>query len=449
MSNLYTIIKELQNASGSNAKTAILEANKDNELLKVYLKALYDPSISYYQTRLPKIDKSTPIGTLGSELINWFIAELGGRKVTGSLAVKCLKETLENVDTQSQELIELLIKRSIGAGVGDTMILKVFPDLYFIPPYQRCSLMDAKVKDRFSKLKTFFVQEKLDGSFCYLVKEAGKAPEAITRAGSKYPTEFAEKLAVGLPDGFVVVGELLVYGEAATLGVPLDRKTGNGVLNSVLKGCEVGDNLGFEMTAWDCLTAEAFKSHKSTSKYYQRLNLLENVLKTVPNIRAVHTEEVNSLEEAYQVYSGFTAEGKEGAVIKTTDFLWRDGTSRDCIKLKIEFEVDLEVIGWTEGTGKAKGMLGSLTVASSDRLLVSDLGTGFSDMDREDWWGNRNLYIGKIITVKANDIISKRDSKIASLFLPVYLDVRFDKTEADSYARCVYQLHCAKNGGVK
>lgn len=29
MSSLYTIIKELQNASGSNAKTAILEANKE------------------------------------------------------------------------------------------------------------------------------------------------------------------------------------------------------------------------------------------------------------------------------------------------------------------------------------------------------------------------------------------------------------------------------------
>lgn len=276
--SLYKTIKELQAASGSNAKTAILQANKDNELLKAYLKAVYDPSLSYYQTKLPKINKSTPIGTLDFELINWFVTELAGRKVTGAFAIKCLKETLENVNIQSQALIELLIKRSVGAGVGDTMILNVFPELYFIPPYQRCSLMDDKVKAKFARLPEFLVQEKLDGSFCYIVKEAGKPAEAITRAGSKYPKEFAEKLATGLSDGFVVVGELLVYGEIATLGVPLDRKTGNGILNSILKGGEVGDNLGFELTAWDCLTVEDFKAGKSDKPYYQRLEILKELL---------------------------------------------------------------------------------------------------------------------------------------------------------------------------
>lgn len=35
---LYEIIKALQAASGSNAKTTILEQHKDNELLKDYLK---------------------------------------------------------------------------------------------------------------------------------------------------------------------------------------------------------------------------------------------------------------------------------------------------------------------------------------------------------------------------------------------------------------------------
>ncbi len=280
MSNLYTIIKELQNASGSNAKTAILEANKDNELLKAYLKAVYDPAISYYQTKITKVtDQYDTEHDINFKILSNVVWYLADRKVTGKEAETWLTYQYKHLNKQGQELLELLIKRSIGAGVGDTMILKVFPDLYFIPPYQRCSLMDVKVKERFSKLKSFFVQEKLDGSFCYLVKEAGKAPEAITRAGSKYPPEFAEKLAVGLPEGFVVVGELLVYGEAATLGVPLDRKTGNGILNSVLKGGEVGDNLAFELTAWDCLTVAEFKAGKSSVPYTERLETLKRILK--------------------------------------------------------------------------------------------------------------------------------------------------------------------------
>jgi DNA ligase-1 len=452
MSNLYTIIKELQNASGSNAKTAILEANKDNELLKAYLKAVYDPSLSYYQTNV-KTHPVTLCYSFTQGTIQALVKTLVQRELTGDAAKKWLDNLMKASNKEAQELIQLLIKRSIGAGVGDTMILKVFPDLYFIPPYQRCSLMDAKVKDRFSKLDSFFVQEKLDGSFCYLVKEAGKAPEAITRAGSKYPPEFAEKLAVGLPDGFVVVGELLVYGEAATLCVPLDRKTGNGILNSVLKGGEVGDNLGFELTAWDCLTVAEFKAGKSNVPYTERLDTLDVVIESAKYVQPVTTNYVQTLEEAYEIYSRYTAEGKEGCVIKSKDFLWRDGTSKDCIKLKIEFEVDLKVVGMTEGTGKAYGTMGSLTLSSSDGLIVTDVGTGFSDKQRKDWWETyeeheiQNYNI--IVTVKANDIISKRDSKIASLFLPVFIEERLDKTEADSYVRCVYQLHCAKNGGVE
>lgn len=451
--SLYKIIKELQAASGSNAKTAILQANKDNKLLQDYLKCVYDPAISYYQTKVSKHPEIFDFQLTGTVLQN-LIDVLVKRRLTGDSAKRWLNELMLNSSSEAQELIELLIKRSVGAGVGDTMILNVFPELYFIPPYQRCSLMDDKIKAKFDKQEQFYVQLKLDGSFCYLVKEAGKPAEAITRAGSKYPAEFAQKLATGLPDGFVVVGELLVYEGILTVGEPLDRKTGNGILNSVLKGGDIDDNLTFQMTAWDCLTVDEFKKAKSDLPYHKRLNLLDRVANKCAFVEPVRTQEVISLDEAYDIYSEFTEDGKEGAVIKTCDFLWKDGTSKDCIKLKIEFECDLKVIGMTEGTGKAKGMMGSLTLSSSDGKIVTDCGTGFSDDLRKDWWEKlmqlrMRTHNDIIVTVKANDIITKRGSDIASLFLPVFLEERLDKTEADSYARCVEQLEAAKNGGKK
>lgn len=164
------------------------------------------------------------------------------------------------------------------------------------------------------------------------------------------------------------------------------------------------------------------------------------------NIKMVKTYEVQTLNEAYAIYSEYTSNGSEGCVIKTKDFKWSSGTSKDCIKLKIEFEVDLEVVAIHEGTGKASGMMGSITLKSSDGVIVTDCGSGFDDADRVDWWINKEVRIGSIVTVKANDVISKRDSKIASLFLPIYVEHRHDKKEADDYARCVYQLHCAKQG---
>ena len=167
------------------------------------------------------------------------------------------------------------------------------------------------------------------------------------------------------------------------------------------------------------------------------------------NIKIVDTYTVNSLEQAYTIYSKYTAQGLEGVVIKTKDFKWSSGTSKECVKLKIEFECDLEVVAITEGTGKASNMMGSITLKSSDGIIVTDCGSGFSDKDRQEWWWGRVNRIGSIVTVKANDIISKRDSDVKSLFLPIFLEHRLDKAEADSYTRCVEQLEAAKNGGKK
>jgi DNA ligase-1 len=431
---LYEIIKALQSASGSNAKTAILEEHKDNELLKAYLKATYDPAISYYITKVNKSSANEGF-SFHEDIIDTLIHYLAKRTVTGNNAKIWLEDYITTFSMKAQELIELMLKRSIGAGVGDTMILKVFPDLYFIPPYQRCSLMDDKIRAKFDKLEEFAVQLKADGSFCYLVNDGDE--RLITRAGNIYPKEICHYIAGVTPANSVLIGELEVYKD----GELLDRSTGNGLLNSYMKGTLPDNDITISLNAWDILTIPEFKAGKSDIPYLERFNRLKELWYYV-----IPTTIVDSLDQAYKIYSDYTSQGKEGAVIKTLDFKWKDGTSKDCIKLKIEFEVDLEVVAIHEGTGKAKGMMGSITLKSGDGGLITDCGSGFSDTDRMDWWLNSEERIGSIITVKANDIVSKRDSKIASLFLPIFVEERLDKKEADSYARCVYQLEAAKNG---
>lgn len=451
--SLYEIIKALQNAQGNIAKQTILNEHKDNALFKAYMKAVYDPAINYYQKKIPILPDWDNSGThgLNIEWINELIHQLSNRKVTGTSAKTYLGWFSHVMNTESRELLELIIDRSIGASVGDTMVLKTWPDLYFTVPYQRCSLLDKKAKEKFSKLPLMYVQEKCDGSFLYLVKEAGKPAEAITRAGSRYPREFAEKLAEGVPDGVVLIGELLVYdipaGCASLEPKILDRQTGNGMLNSILKGGDADyDNYSFKMTAWDIVTPEEFKKGKSEDIYDDRLTNLKYVTNydSPNNIEFVVTKPVKSLDEAYIIYSEFTAQGKEGAVLKTPDFIWKDGTSKDCVKMKVEFEIELKITGVVEGTGKASGMTGALQLISSDGKIVTDVGTGFSDDLRKVFWMHKHDMIGKIITVKANDIISKRGSDTFSLFLPVFVEERLDKTEANSYDECVAILNAAK-----
>lgn len=441
--SLYEIVKSLQNAQGSLAKQAILLQHKDDTLLKSFMKATYDPSINYYQKKLRHSDLKTWKGSqeFYSHDINFMLDIIAGRKVTGLAAEASLNGHVSALNEEGRELFQLMLNRSIGASIGDTMVLKTWPDLYFIPSYMRCSLLDDKAKERFSKLSRMLIQPKMDGSYITLIKESGKSAQAITRAGNSYPQWFSDKLAEGVFEGSVLIGECLVWDGDKVL----DRQTGNGILNSILKN---GDDTHYEvkMTVWDMVHPEQFKVGYSDEPYnirLQRLNIeLANTV--APNIQMIETYEVQTIAEAYEYYSRFTASGLEGAVLKKYDAVFKAGTSKDCVKMKVEFEIDLKITGVVEGSGKASGMMGALQLTSSCGKLVTDVGTGFTDDMRVFFWLNRDVMIGNIVTVKANDIISKRDRNTKSLFLPVWIEERHDKTEADSLEQCEKILASAK-----
>lgn len=124
---LYQIIKAVQAASGSNAKREVLRQHKDNDLLKAYLKAVYDPRINYYQTKLP----SAPYGDLSFDAITLqHLGMFSNRYLTGKAAQSWLTEWIECYDKEGQELIGYIIGRDIKANVAEGIILDVFPGLF-------------------------------------------------------------------------------------------------------------------------------------------------------------------------------------------------------------------------------------------------------------------------------------------------------------------------------
>lgn len=446
---LYEVVASLQAAQGNINKQAILDANKEFTLLREYLKATYDPAISYYQTQVPEHDK--PIGGIEvtEVLLNWIVKQWNGRVYTGNNAIARLKKLLEECKTtENQDLIRWLIARSIGASVGDTMILKTWPELWFTVPYMRCGKFDKKAKERFAKKKSFYIQSKLDGSFTYLYNEDDEK-SLITRSGNKYPQWFVDRIMEGTQVNSVMAGELLVF-DKDDLSKPLKRAEGNGLLNKILKGAEEEDfaHYIFKATIWDMFTMQEFKAKKSSRKYKERLEMA--CLFQTDNIEACKSWTVDSLEAAYKIYREHTARGEEGCILKDMDSLWKDGTSNEWIKLKITFPMELKVIGYeeelTKSTGKPAGRLGSFLMSSSDDLLVSGTGTGLSKKQKEDFWKRRDEMLGAIFTVEANDITDPNSKGISSLFLPVIVEQRFDKTVADTYNDCLAQLEAAKAG---
>jgi hypothetical protein len=462
MSDLYTIVKSLQAAKGSIEKQAILDANKDNALFKAYMKATYDVGLSYYMKKLPVVSGSPGnVATMDQESIDWFVEKIAGRFYTGKAAEQTVKMMLAAFDAEGQELTKYIFDRSIGASVGDTMVLKTWPDLYFIPPYMRCASMSEKAREAFAEEESFYVQTKRDGSFAY-GQRSFEGCRLVTRQGGTYPIWFADRMTSGLPYGMVLIGEMEVYvTDAATnAGIPklMSRKDGNGVLNSVLKGADESEFDGYEFkyVAWDTLTAIEFADGKSDRPLIDRWLSLEYAVETAQNngemlqIELSDNVEVKSVAEAKAIHLKRVADGCEGTVWKRKMGIWKDTSSgtMDAVKVKVVAEAEFKIVGSYEGTGKAKGMLGGITVETECGKLRNNCGSGFSDDQRKSLWLIRDNLPGNIATLEFNDITTARGKTTVSLSLPIFIEIRFDRTKADTLERVYEQFEAAKKGGA-
>ena len=181
------------------------------------------------------------------------------------------------------------------------------------------------------------------------------------------------------------------------------------------------------------LSVGEFDKGYSVELYSSRLARLEKLLQNISNrISLIETSEVVSLELAEEIAEQYILQGYEGAIIKSKDLLFENKTSKSQIKIKSELDCDLLCVGVTKGNGKYKGLVGALECTSACGNLKVSVGSGLTDEMRS---ADFKEYLGKIITVKYNEKITKKDSDEISLFLPRFVEVRIDKDVADNLDR--------------
>ena len=421
---LFNIITSLQAASGGNAKKAILESNKDNDILYYYLQTTYDPRINFYITEktYPNITECIPLANedypyFDIEDIASFIGVIAERHLTGNDAKDWIVEQSKMYTKEDQQLIKWMLLKDIKAGVSVSTINKIWPRLIFEQPYMRCSLPNAVKLSEWDWKNGVYSQLKCDGMFSSITNK-----QAITRNGSTFPfdllpTSFKKEMR-NIPDGVTLNGELLVKYN----GITLSRKEGNGMLNSLLQGTSLQDDYELHYVAWDI---EDY-SLPYTDRFIEVLAICDGEY-----FNHVEYKMVYSLEQATQHFKEMLSQGQEGTVLKNPNGMWKDGTSKDCVKYKVEAELDMKVVGVVEGTGKYKGMLGALQLESECGLVKTDCGTGFSDKQRKVMLDNPP----KIVAIKANDLVDSKSKEGYSLFLPVFLEERVDKSVADNIDR--------------
>lgn len=424
--NLNQFFNMLAANPSRNFKIEQLKLVKDNDLLRDVVCMSLDPFLQFHIRRIPEY---TPIinDTMRSMHLRTALAELSllsNRTVTGHAGIAHLTKILSSLSLDDAKVIERIIDKSLDCGLDTSTANKVWPNLIPEFPVMLCSPYEEKLVN---KIKfPAFVQKKEDGMRFNAIIRNGMV-EFRSRNGKlisligNLETEF-----LNLANGDCVYdGELLVVKD----GKILERKEGNGILNKANKGTISPEDARCVFAViWDCIPLEDFNRGKCDILYKDRIRDIlhlnddtRHLSSEFPKIHFIETHIITTLEDAQILFQEYLADGHEGIILKDMNSIWEDKRSKFQIKFKAELDLEAEVIGWEEGSGKYIGKMGSLICRHND--INFSLGSGFDDVQRLEF--TKEYIVGKIVTVKYNAVITDKTGK-KSLFLPIFREERSD-----------------------
>lgn len=437
--SVYDVLDHLRNISSTNEKIQYLTEMKSTLLSEILIFA-YSPimygisahNIPAASIKIHMEDISFSFGLL---------KDLAERRVTGNAAKSACETMRSALDPEAEELFMMILNRDLKIGMNVKSINKAIPGLIFEASYMRMSLPAEAKPENWDYDAGVFGQEKKDGLFGNIViTEAGRS--IFTRQGkelklSLFPQSFIEEVN-RLPLG-IFHGEFNISFE----GHLLPRKESNGIFNAVQKTLTpINPDYEVDYACWDYIVNEA-----DNTRYKDRIFTVEQLLEQNLYVQAIPTVTLKSYQEVSDYAQAVVSSGKEGIIIKKRNGVWKNGTSRDCVKIKPVFHCELRVFGFKRGEPMSKyaDTLGSLMCGTDDddngQLVV--FVSGFTDAERDKIFNDIESYMYKVISVKFEAITKAKDGTY-SLLSPVFDEFRFDKDETDSIERIIMMT-----GGVR
>jgi len=449
---IKNIFDEIANESSTNEKMAILSKYKDNELLKRVLYLANSKRIKFYLKQIPAYTiKNEPHDTLENNLVE--LGKISSRDITGGTASEFLKAILESSEPDDAYIIERIIDKDCKIGMGTSNMNKVFPKLIEDTPYMGAkSFSEELARKIFTKKSKYghYSQLKMDGRYCNAIVRSGdvelesRQGEPTTIAGALFLTELTQF------DDCVLNGELTIKGIsryesngiiASLVSIGKKKLDGNDVTKEIAAFEE--KHMGYQaaldsirFTVWDMITIDEYFEAKSSRTYTERWGkvwvLLNNSSLQCTMIETVETKMVHTYEEAIQHFQDMLAKGEEGTILKSGDGTWKDGKPNWQVKMKLEMDVDLKIVGFNLGTKgtKNENVISSVTAESSDGL-VRTRPQGMDEKLMQYVTDNQDKLLGTILEVKCSGLSSDSSGNY-SLLHPVFKKLRDDKDTCDS-----------------
>lgn len=438
MISVTEVLNQLRATTKKNLKELIIKDNVDHIGLREVFRVAYSKEMNFFVRNFKGPQIMTPGLTPLMDSIALLVTNIAGRVYTGDDAKSYMLQLVQTCEEPGTLLA--VINRDLECGVQTTITNKVWKDLITEPPYQSYTLFKEELLRKFN-YKDAYSDEKMDGLYAdimvwpdQVVFRSRSGKELNFRAPVAVESELMEAAKRRGP--FVAHGEGLVIDESARHGV-MERAEGNGYLN---QDPEDIDRDRVRIVVWDMVTMDEYIARKTKVKYSVRrdnTSFLVTEINSPENFQMVRGRKINSLKEAIDHFIEMRKQKKEGTVLKEADMPWGDNKTKKGIKLKNEFDVDLLVVGTTPHK-KDPNLIGSLICQTQDGLLEVGVGSGLTDSLRKN---SPDFFIGKVVTVKANDITESESKDLQSLFLPrlfdKFVEIREDKTKANTLAEVI------------
>jgi len=183
---------------------------------------------------------------------------------------------------------------------------------------------------------------------------------------------------------------------------------------------------GMVYHVFDVIPLHDFERGYWNAQQYKRINLLEDSrarFEKTDCVRVMPGVDVDlDTAEGHDVMRRFAedaiAQGFEGIMIKDVGAPYECKRSSFWMKWKPVITVDLNIIGFEEGTGRNAGRLGAIICEGEDngRVINVNVGSGLSDADRDEYWSARDKLLGNVVEVAADAVTQNQDGTYSLRF---------------------------------
>lgn len=427
------IIQRLESDNSRLAKEAIL-AEAMNEGVDEFFEGIRMCLDKLYTFGVKQVPEKTVEGGQGLSWTNFKeLAEaLYRRELTGHAARDAIQLAMD-VATKEQwnGYYRRILIKDMRAGFGEksvnTVAKKQKKPEYSVPVFE-CMLAHDGANHESKITGKKLVEPKLDGVRVLTVADyESRTVTMYTRNG---------KELVNFPHiAKVFEDNLDTFARSYVFDAEVVSNSFQSLMTQVHRKSDV-EASDARLCVFDVVPLSEFKAGRSAMGQRRRSNFLRETFKKVFDdsgcIEIIPQKEfdldVFTDEIEFKDYNkAMVEQGFEGIMIKDPNGLWEGKRSTAWLKQKPFIEVSLTVTQVEEGTGRNVGKLGAVVCEGIDdgKRIVVNVGSGFSDEQRAEFWEAKDSLIGQVVEVRADAATRSQDSEdVWSLRFPRFLRFR-------------------------